>query len=143
MIIYLLKNKYEKNRLDKQMDNYENDGLLVIGKFRDSVDLINCQLQLEKDPTEYNYLYVENLNRYYFINRTRIHRTGLYDLDCEFDPIETYKNEIKKLKVIVNHSVNNTYNNNFNGAIDVRKKSTKINFNGKFNEKGNIILITV
>lgn len=46
------------------------------------------------DITKYNYVYIEDFHRYYFINNHRALRTGLYELECEEDYLYSWKDSI-------------------------------------------------
>lgn len=103
MLISLLTTKSESNSFPK---NFENDRIVLEGSFRDESNLINPRILIEYHETfnptkekafKYNYCYIPDFNRFYFINDVRVVRTGVYELIMHVDVLQTYRNDIKKM----------------------------------------------
>lgn len=88
----LYKNLSENNVIGKELQEIERFNLY----FKDLVNLNNPSLRLELDikNTEYLYLYLTEIDKYYFVTRVTQVNKNLYDFDCECDVLETYKDEI-------------------------------------------------
>lgn len=68
-------------------------------------DVVAPVFELVRDPLEgyyngYNYLYVKELNRYYYVNIT-LGEGGILILRCTLDPLKTYDSQIRNLTAYV------------------------------------------
>lgn len=81
----------------------------------------------------YNYLYIHELNRYYFIENVSVTITGLYKLQLHCDLLETYKNDILDSFALINQSGNNNkyydggYLSQSNYDVDIYKSNKVFN----------------
>lgn len=62
-----------------------------------------------------NYLYIDTLQRYYYIKNIKLDRQRLF-LECEVDVLKSYYNEIKNLSCVVSRQENN-YNTYLNDGV--------------------------
>lgn len=62
-----------------------------------------------------NYLYIDTLQRYYYIKNIKLDRQRLF-LECEVDVLKSYYNEIKNLSCVVARQENN-YNTYLNDGV--------------------------
>lgn len=99
----------DKNKLDKNLVNgYETTILLKSGL--DS--LIDIEISIFPDVIlNYNYVYIEKLQRYYFIDDITLQRNNYFICRCTEDVLMSFKDEIKKQEIEVNES-ENVINNN-------------------------------
>lgn len=98
MVVELYYNSSEDNKLEKLLTNK----LTLQGTLRDRSDLLNPDILLEGvDFTIYNYAYIPNFGRYYFIRGYDIYRNGMYVVSMEVDVLQTYKDEIKYIPSIL------------------------------------------
>lgn len=141
MDIEFFKTESEPNRLEKIL----TDKLVISGEFKEDVNIINPILSLNARPeiAQSNYIYIPNLNRYYFIDRVEITQTNIYTLYLSLDVLMSYKEQIKELKVILKNSTANPYYNGFLSSHDVRKDLERLEFENNFNEKGTNVLIAI
>lgn len=63
--------------------------------------------------SEYNYMFVPDLGRYYFISDITVIRTDLWRVSCSVDVLMTYKSYIENLSVIVDKQENQFRSNRF------------------------------
>lgn len=61
----------------------------------------NIKLNIRPETFTYNYVYIEDLGRYYFIRDAEIINTNLVELQLEVDVLETYKDDILNSKATV------------------------------------------
>lgn len=130
----------ENNRIGKTLE----DETTLTGSFKGEVDLQNPVLTVTTDLLNFNYCYMPDFGRYYFIDKIEITRVGLYTIFLKIDVLETYKNAIKQLKVIVSNSAGaNPYYNGYINGVDVRTEYETKMFENNFNEKGEIVLVAL
>lgn len=96
MDITLYKMSTETNRVDKT--NYLSNAISLTNVIlRSGTSVISPTLELQYDDRlfSYNYVYITQFNRYYFINDIESFRNDLIILSLSVDVLHTYKNIIK------------------------------------------------
>lgn len=73
----------------------------------DDFDIIHPTfvLSLSTDYMNFNYIYVKDLNRYYFVEGVELSKNRAY-ISCTIDVLQTYKDEIMTRNVILERSEN-------------------------------------
>ena len=143
MVIDLYINSSENNRVNKVLSNkFEMSGTL-----RGETNVINPEILIEHtNPTGYNYAYIPEFKRYYFINEFTSVRNGLWRVRLAVDVLKTYQMQIIQMPAIIDKQQNeghsNLYLNDGSYVIDSRSYNTILNFSGGFNNGGKFILIT-
>ena len=85
---------------DKDIINKEIGGntpsLNVAGHARDEISIESPVILVETDLdiTSYNYVWIENFHRYYFIEKRRMIRNNLVEITCQEDYLYTWMAEI-------------------------------------------------
>lgn len=121
----------------------ENE-LVLDGTFKAEVDVINPIITVTKNTiAQYNYCYIPDINRYYFVDKVEITGTNIYTVFLSIDVLMTYKEAIKKLTVVVSSSQSNPYYNGYVDSYDVRTDYENKYFENNFNENGEIILVAL
>lgn len=141
MVIDLFINSSENNRVSKVL----SDKLEITGTLRGETNVVNPEILIEHaNPTRYNYAYIPEFHRYYFIKDFTAVRNGLWQVHLAVDVLETYKTEIKGMLAIIdkNETVGNNYFNDGSFVLDSRAYNQIINFSNGFNDNGEFILIT-
>lgn len=91
MRIYLYTNNSEPIKVYKRLTNQTT----IEGEFRDSVSILNPTIVIESQTIpQFNYCYIPDLNRYYYINNIDIYRKDVYILYCSVDVLMTYIDSI-------------------------------------------------
>lgn len=113
MQIILYNNSAEKNRVDKT--SYLSNALTLNGNLRsgDSGDILNPTIYLEMSNNSlpsYNYSYIPEFNRYYFISNIRPARNNYWEVNMKVDVLMSFKTEIKNQTALVARN-ENEYNN--------------------------------
>ena len=138
MKIVFYKTTSEYNRLNKILV----EPLEVDGKMRGEVDILNPIIEVTTNPLEYNYCYLPELNRYYFINSVSIRYTGYYIINLTLDAIYTYKDELLQTVVIVSQvETGNKYKEGYIKETDCRETIEKKEFSNPFSKTGSLILV--
>lgn len=140
MEITFYNNVSENNKIGKVLtDPYELEGTL-----RSQTEYISPVILFEFDPTDYNYLYIPDFKRYYFINKIEWLRDDLFNVYCSVDVLESFKDEILALTGIVDkqETVGNQFKDDGSIVMENRKFNQIYNFTNGFNNAGELILIT-
>ena len=132
----------EPNRINKTLqENNEYTGVLNM-TFNVLTPIIRFRT---RTPVTFNYVYIESLNRYYFVSE--IEQNGdICTVRLRVDVLQTYKENIlaSSATLAMGNNINKFVSNRTN-IYDVRQKTKKINFpnNGLLNETGTIVMITL
>jgi hypothetical protein len=98
-----------------------------------------------RTPVTFNYVYIESLNRYYFVSEKQ-QDGDICTVRLSVDVLFTYKNIILNSSATLIKGGNaNKFVSNRNNVYDVRPKTKKINFPnmGLLNETGTVVMITL
>ena len=135
----------EKNRVNK--DKYLNSPYAMEGALVDECSIINPIILVEKDNptiTMYNYAYISEFRRYYFITNMRAIRTGLWEISMHVDALYSWASYIRTTKAVINKAQSGSYNNYLNDnslVFDSHVYNEVKYFPSGFNEQGTNILI--
>ena len=142
MEIKFYKNKSEKNKIGKDLHNE----LSLNGNLREESSIINPTILVEhSNLTVYNYAYIPEFKRYYFISEMTSVRNGLWRVSLSVDVLESYKTDILNLSCIVDKQQNQSYNNYIDDGSYVNSADNFIeiaNYQNGFNADGEFILLT-
>ncbi len=98
-----------------------------------------------RTPVTFNYVYIESLNRYYFVSE--LTQDGdLCTVRLRVDVLQTYKEKILASSATLTKGENvNKYLSNRSNVVDVRPNVRKLDFPNKelLNETGSIIMVTI
>lgn len=111
MKLTLYKNESDNRVVSKVI----KDDMVVMGELKDSCSVTNPTFILAKSTRNffsgYNYLYCEELNRYYYIDDMVFSLGHQVVITCTVDVLMTYADEIRNLTTVVDRqeSINNPY----------------------------------
>lgn len=117
MRIIFYTNNSDSNKLNKNINLVTE---LNCNVNRDNLDILSPILFLsyfDIKKLNINYCYIEELNRYYFINSYTIEKNNLIKLQLETDVLMTFKNDILLSSGIVKETKNNQ--NNFSSQFEL------------------------
>ena len=143
MEIKLFKTSSPREKLVKEL----TDGITLVGTLRAQSSVMAPTFTVQ-DTTVigYNYCYIPDFGRYYYINGINALRANLFELSLGIDVLMTYAEAIRKNYAIVDkvQSFGAAYNYINDGSfINTNRMNQEImNFSGGFNENGEFILIT-
>lgn len=142
MNLTLYKNLSEKNKIGKVLHN----NLSLNGNLREESSIINPTILVEHpNLADYNYAYIPEFKRYYFITEITSVRNNLWRISLKVDVLESFKNDILNLNCIVDKQQNQSYSNNIDDGSYINKADSFIeiaNYQNGFNSSGEFILIT-
>ena len=120
---------------------------IVSGVLRDSSSIIKPDITFKHDaPLRYNYAYIPEFKRYYYITNIESVRNGLWLVHFEVDPLMSFKSDILSLRVVVDKQSDfangDEYIDDSSLVTDNLMFNTVYNFPNGFNDTGEYILIT-
>lgn len=132
----------EPNRVNKTLhENEEYTGVL-----NSTVNILEPVIRFRStNIVTFNYVYIESLNRYYFVSEIR-QDGDICTVYLRTDVLMTYKDKILDSIGTLTKGANvNKYASNRENNYDLRPKLKKLNFpnTGLFSDKDNIIMVTI
>ena len=129
-----------KNKINKTLSN----GLTINNVITQNDFDITAFDLLIKDTgfnSEYNYCYIQDLGRYYFIESVERMNGTIYKIRLSVDVLKSFSSQIENINAIIVKS-ENPDNNFVNCEKSETFESEIINMTDNFNHSGNLILIT-
>ena len=145
MDITLYNNASEPNEINKALTLVDTATAVIKGDI--SFETPSIILNYDGDVVDnINYFSIPELNRSYFITDLKNLTGGRYQIQGRVDVLESFKNEIMALSVIVDKSNIaadvNMYIDDGSYMVENKEFNTVLNFPTGFNEDGEYILIT-
>lgn len=102
MIIDLYKNTTEENAIEKII----LDKKTIEGTLKTTIDITNFSVIFNffEGWNNYNYVYVEKLKRYYFVENKRIVNNSLVEYDLIEDVLMSFKDLIRQQNILLTES---------------------------------------
>ena len=142
MKIEFYKNSSEKNKIGKFLSSV----LTLNGNLRDECSITSPSILVEATSlVDYNYCYIPEFKRYYFISDITSVRNNLWRVSLKCDVLESFKSDILNLSCIVDKQQNQSYSNNIDDGSYVNRADSFVeiaNYQNGFNSSGEFILIT-
>lgn len=140
MTITLYQNQSEYNKIGKTLNPVET----LTGNMRNETSVIRPEILINRNsPTGFNYAYVSELNRFYFVDDVDILRTGVIVAKLRVDVLESFKTVILAQHAIVSKTTTpNLYLPDENLKTMVKTKTDIVNFPSGLLDNGEFILIT-
>ena len=142
MIIKLYKVYDRENKLNKTLNNEK----VLTGSLKNKVSVYNPVIMLKSvdfNFSDYNYCYIEDFDRYYFIEDIEIDALTLFEIRLREDVLMSFNSDIKNMTVQINESSNP--NSNF---IDCKMGDKKeliqsIELENPFSKTGFLYMSTI
>lgn len=142
MDIVLYTNSSEPNKLNKTLSNAMN----FSGTLREETSILTPSIMLEMEtPIDFNYAYIPQFKRYYYITNITSIRNNLWRLNMKCDVLQSYQEGIKNLPVILDHTQDTQKEMYLSDNVwknIVKEKTDIVTFPNGLNENGEFILIT-
>ena len=97
MTVTLYKNTSDKRNLNKSLTEIKT----VSATAKGDINIISPTLIIQYFNTDFNYCYISELNRFYYVNSLTLLSGQRLQIDLSVDVLMTYKEEIKNLTVNV------------------------------------------
>lgn len=135
---------------DNRMTKYLTNASVMQGNLRDVSNVVNPVILIERDIEQlsglYNYAYIPEFNRYYFITEMQSYRNNFVLLSLSVDVLYSFKNQILNNVAIVDKAqqtdFSNIYYDDGSFITESRDFYTIKTFTNGFNDDGEFILIT-
>lgn len=141
MEILLYNNLSEKNKIGKTLSLYRT----LSGTIKEPSSIINPEITIELDsPVGFNYCYIPEYNRYYFVDDIIIIHNDIYKMRLSVDVLESFSAQIKAQNVIIDKNTfdYDKYLPDDNWRVNVKTKTDIVNFTSGLLSSGEFILIT-
>ena len=142
MNLRLCINNSEKNKINKSL----TAGVTLSGTLRNESNVVNPSIVINiENPTIYNYAYIEDFKRYYFITDYVSLRTGIWQINLKSDVLMSFKDSILASSVLINSTETTGKNNYLSGSSWVsncKAKTDILTFSQGLLDNGQYILIT-
>lgn len=143
MDIILYKNSSPNNYLEKSLTG----AITISGTFRATSSIIDPEFNIEfANPSQYNYLYISDFKRFYYINNIESVKNNLWKVTCHVDVLNTYRSQIIAHQAIIDKQTSSSNSDLYidDGDFIVKnKKNVEIKrFPSGLNEDANFILIS-
>lgn len=116
------------------------------GVFRSTFNVLQPSLRVKKsDVFNFNYCYIHELNRYYFITNVSVVDSDNYDISLSLDVLKTYEDEIMSATAtVVEQQDADKFLSSRQQLFDVRPQINRIDFEPNlFDAEGNLIMVTL
>ena len=142
MNIVLYVNNSEQNKINKSLSN----PVTFTGVLKEETNIINPVILMEVDnPYNYNYAFIPEFNRYYFISNITSVNNKMWRISLKVDVLESFKNEIMASSAILSDTELVGSDKYMSGNVwksKVKESTTIINFPNGLLDNGEYILIT-
>ena len=144
MTINLYVNTSEKEKLDKSLINET----VLNGYLKQGSSVVNPTITIQiTNPSQYNYVYIPQFNRYYFITDTVNVRNNIWEIHMHVDTLSSFKTQIRANKAIIDKNqylsnANKYYNDGDTFVHDSKETNEIATFQNGFDETPHYILIT-
>lgn len=142
MNLSLFVNNSEKNKLEKKLSNE----IKMTGQLREQSSIVSPSIMIKHDnPSNFNYAYIPEFKRYYFITDITSIRNGLWEVTMHVDVLMSFKDGIKNTSIILSDTETTGQTNYMSGeqwASTVKTATDIVSFPNTMNISGDYILIT-
>ena len=142
MQIKLYKNLSEVNTIGKTL----TEESVRTGTLKDGGSVLSPSVVLTgENLSGFNYAYIPQFSRYYFIKEITSVKSGLWEISMRVDVLESYKEQIKAQKAVVERQENeyNLYLNDPEWKVYTNKQVLTREFPSGFLNSGNYFLTVV
>ncbi len=121
---------------------------VMLGVVRDDIDLLNPRLRVryEGDLMEYNYCYIPELKRYYYIDQVDVLSSDEYTIYLVVDVLKSYQSQIiGATGRVIQSDTADKYSSNREIVYSKIPNFEKISFpnTNLLNSEGNIIMVSI
>jgi hypothetical protein len=144
VVINLFQNLSERNAVNKSLSNV----LILSGTLKEQTSIKTPTLTIACDDSicVYNYGYIYEFDRYYFITDIKSIRQNLWEVSFICDVLMSFKNDILQCPCIIDHTEEHEISNYLQSGVWtnlVKDKTDIINFSGdSLLDSGEYILMT-
>lgn len=134
--------KYDgiKNKINKTLSGGFTVNDVII---QNDFDITNFDLLIKNSnfSSEYNYCYIQDLGRYYYIDSVEKMNGTIYKIRVSVDVLKSFSTQIENINAVITKS-ENPDDNFVDCEKSVNYTNEVINLTDNFNHNGNLILVT-
>lgn len=97
MQVVLYVNKSDKRKLEKELIEVAS----IDCKIKDDCSILNPTLIIQIDSVAYNYAYIPEFNRYYYIDDIVTLNSRLKEISCSVDVRQSYREQLRNTSAII------------------------------------------
>lgn len=143
MTITFYKTVSNENQIQKVL----TDSKTYTGTFKTDLDILNPKIiisDVSYSILDFNYCFIQELNRYYFVKNITILSNNRFLIDCKIDVLKTYSTELQNCNGRIIECENNF--NTLNCETDKNEDSNILEYSYDdstiLDQNGSILLIT-
>lgn len=138
MQIVFYKCSSEKNCLNKVLESE----ITLDGAIRGESNVISPQIMVQMNPIEYDYVYIPEWKRYYFITDVVCYRANAFVVKLSIDVLMTYKTEILQMTGVVSRLTSGSKYANRDLLVSCKEECREFDFGATpFKRDGTYVLI--
>lgn len=141
MQLFFYNTSSPNNAVTKEL-GYET---VLEGALKNDCSITDPVILLEFNPTTYNYLFIPEFNRYYFINDCKTIRNQLFEIQAHCDVLMSFKDDIRNCYGVIEKQENDYFDSYIDDGsyrFENRIKNDVVNFPYGFNNNFDYILLT-
>lgn len=139
MQIVFYKCSSEKNCLNKVLENE----ITLDGAIRGESNVISPQIMVQMNPIEYDYVYIPEWRRYYFITDIVCYRSNAFVVKLSIDVLMSYKTEILQMTGVVSRLTSGSAYASRDLLVSCKEECREFDFGTTpFKRDGTYVLIT-
>ena len=144
MTLNLYVNTSEKEKLNKSLSNKTD----LNGYLKQGASVVNPIITIQiTNPSQYNYVYIPQFHRYYFITDTVNVKNNIWEIHMHVDVLSSFKTQIRANKAIIEKNqyltnANKYFNDGDTFVHDSKETNEIATFQNGFDETPHYILIT-
>jgi hypothetical protein len=123
----------------RQITKLMTDTVEVTGTLRDTCDVLNPELLVKTDVRKFNYVYIEEFKRYYYVKDITQYRQGMWVVKLKVDVLMSYRDAILEFNGVVSRLNDSDY---VNGAsvFDSRDLHQRIDWDDELKPGSHILV---
>lgn len=91
-------NTSDNNVVNKNITQVES----ITGTLRNETEVVDPTILMQVDhPNKFNYMYIQEFKRYYYVNSIRSVRNNLVEVNAHCDVLMTYKAQLMDLEAVI------------------------------------------
>lgn len=126
MILTFYKNTSANNVIGKILTEPMNMNIFLKGDVDISNPILRLAVGADESLSQYNYCFIPELGRYYFIDNVSNFNARIVDLSCSVDVLETYKDDILNSHARFTRPIREGDYQTDAGSVEVNKTITQI-----------------
>lgn len=139
MQIVFYKCSSEKNCLNKVLESE----ITLDGAIRGESNVISPQIMVQMNPIEYDYVYIPEWRRYYFITDIVCYRANAFVVKLNIDVLMSYKTEILQMTGVVSRLTSGSVYASRDLLVSCKEECREFDFGTTpFKRNGTYVLIT-